>query len=192
MSVSLDDLKTILQFQQAKSNANWTRFLDAMTRKLSFYSTPTSKLDKCQYITNSACELNYYPESDIIFDSWLHRFEDILRAKCPNLDDAAKMHFWENVMPRRYNKGGTFWFTVIKSSLNKTKGKHNSMLTILYHHVGFAKHVILLSSFRSIIIIVATVITLSIKNFAIHQIKASQHDVAEVWDNTQIVKSRAQ
>ncbi|CAI2724010.1 unnamed protein product [Schistosoma spindalis] len=105
MSVSLDDLKTILQIQQAQNDANQMKLLDALMQKLSLHSSTTYQSDKYECITNSICEFHYDPESGIIFNSWFHRCEDIFRVECSNLDDAAKVRLLlRRLGTREYNK----------------------------------------------------------------------------------------
>lgn len=142
MSVSLDDLKTILQIQQAQNDANQMKLFDALTQKLSLHSSSTCQPDKYESIANSICEFNYDSESGIIFNSWFHRFEDIFRVECSNLDDAAKVRLLlRRLGTREYNKYVNFIlpqnprdlsFNETVQILSKIFGEQSSLFNIRY------------------------------------------------------------
>ena len=69
LSITTDDLRTILQIQKAHSDPNQMRLLSELTQKFSLHFTSTSQPDIYEGIANSICESNYDPESGIIFDS---------------------------------------------------------------------------------------------------------------------------
>ncbi|CAH8540722.1 unnamed protein product, partial [Schistosoma mattheei] len=105
MPVSLDDLKTILQMQQAQNEANQTKLLDAFARMFSLQSSSACQSDKHESIINSISEFQYDPEANIIFSSWFHRCEDIFRVECSHLDDAAKVRLLlRRLGTQEYNK----------------------------------------------------------------------------------------
>ena len=162
MSVSLDDLKTILQIQQAQNDANQMKLLDALMQKLSFQSSSNSQSDKYDSIANSICEFNYDPDSGIIFDSWFRRFEDTFRVECSNLDDAAKVRLLlRRLGTLEYNKYVNFIlpqnprdlsFNETVQTLSKIFGEQSSLFSIGYQcfqiskslsddHLTYAGHV---------------------------------------------------
>ncbi|CAH8676807.1 unnamed protein product [Schistosoma haematobium] len=105
MPVSLDDLKTILQMQQAQNEANQTKLLDAFARMFSLQSSSACQSDKHESIINSISEFQYDPEANVIFSSWFHRCEDIFRVECSHLDDAAKVRLLlRRLGTQEYNK----------------------------------------------------------------------------------------
>ncbi|CAH8590406.1 unnamed protein product [Schistosoma haematobium] len=105
MPVSLDDLKTILQMQQAQNQANQTKLLDAFARMFSLQSSSACQSDKHESIINSISEFQYDPEANVIFSSWFHRCEDIFRVECSHLDDAAKVRLLlRRLGTQEYNK----------------------------------------------------------------------------------------
>lgn len=149
MSVSLDDLKTILQIQQAQNDANQMKLLDALMQKLSFHSSSNSQSDKYDSIVNSICEFNYDPDSGIIFDSWFRRFEDTFRVECSNLDDAAKVRLLlRRLGTLEYNKYVNFIlpqnprdlsFNETVQILSKIFGEQSSLFSIRYQCFQISK-----------------------------------------------------
>ncbi|CAH8603980.1 unnamed protein product [Schistosoma rodhaini] len=149
MSVSLDDLKTILQIQQAQNDANQMKLLDALMQKLSFHSSSNSQSDKYDSIANSICEFNYDPDSGIIFDSWFRRFEDTFRVECSNLDDAAKVRLLlRRLGTLEYNKYVNFIlpqnprdlsFNETVQILSKIFGEQSSLFSIRYQCFQISK-----------------------------------------------------
>nr|CAH8866294.1 unnamed protein product [Trichobilharzia regenti] len=91
MSISLDDLKSILQQQQVQNEAAQLKLIEALTQKLSIQVPSTSHSDKYESISNSISEFNYDPISGLVFDAWFNRYEDVFRIECYMFDDAAKV-----------------------------------------------------------------------------------------------------
>ncbi|CAH8856144.1 unnamed protein product [Trichobilharzia szidati] len=91
MSISLDDLKSILQQQQVQNEAAQLKLIEALTQKLSIQVPSTSHSDKYESISNSISEFNYDPISGLVFDAWFNRYEDVFRIECHMFDDAAKV-----------------------------------------------------------------------------------------------------
>ncbi|CAH8598040.1 unnamed protein product [Schistosoma haematobium] len=105
MPVSLDDLKTILQMQQAQNDANQMKLLDALAQMFSLQSSSACQSDKHESIINSISEFQYDPEANVIFSSWFHRCEDIFRVECSHLDDAANVRLLlRRLGTQEYNK----------------------------------------------------------------------------------------
>ncbi|CAH8847515.1 unnamed protein product, partial [Trichobilharzia szidati] len=91
MSISLDDLESILQQQQVQNEAAQLKLIEALTQKLSIQVPSISYSDKYESISNSISEFNYDPISGLVFDAWFNRYEDVFRIKCYIFDDAAKV-----------------------------------------------------------------------------------------------------
>ncbi|VDQ08953.1 unnamed protein product [Trichobilharzia regenti] len=85
MSISLDDLKSILQQHQVQNEVAQLKLIVAPTQKLCIQVPPHL------IQTNSTSEFNYNSICGLVSDAWCKPYEDVFCIECSASDDAAKV-----------------------------------------------------------------------------------------------------
>ena len=95
MTISAEELKSILMHQQAQFEASQLKLIETLTRQFSIQPgskpeavKPSASVDA---IVNSITEFSYDPDAGLTFDSWFKRYEDIFRVDLVENDDAWKV-----------------------------------------------------------------------------------------------------
>ncbi|CAH8535475.1 unnamed protein product [Dicrocoelium dendriticum] len=93
MSISAEDLKTILLQQQQQFETAQLRMIETLTQMLSVQPTVVQNNGKpsADAMISSVNEFIFDPDSGLIFDAWFRRYEDVFRAELSGLDDASKV-----------------------------------------------------------------------------------------------------
>ena len=95
MSIPIEELKLILQQQQAQFENSQLRLIDTLTQRLSLRSSestvPSQTFTTADSIANSISEFTFDPDSGLTFDTWFKRWDDIFRTEFSKFDDAWKV-----------------------------------------------------------------------------------------------------
>ncbi|CAH8609833.1 unnamed protein product [Dicrocoelium dendriticum] len=94
MSVSFEQLQTLLQQQQLQFEKSQRQLIELLTQKLNLQTEPpttTIARSSVDALTASITEFVFDGLSGVTFDSWFKKYEDIFRVEFADQDDAWKV-----------------------------------------------------------------------------------------------------
>ncbi|KER30088.1 hypothetical protein T265_03452 [Opisthorchis viverrini] len=153
MSISAEDLKSILQQQQAQFEQSQLRLIQPLTQVINLQTSVSSQsgssLSFADSIAATITEFHYEPASGLTFDWWYSRWEDTFLNEFTGKDDAWKSRllvrklgtlehdrFTNFILPQN-PKDLTFAQTV--DQLREIFGDQHSLFNVRYNCLKLAK-----------------------------------------------------
>ncbi|CAH8529728.1 unnamed protein product [Dicrocoelium dendriticum] len=153
MSVSFEQLQSLLQQQQAQFEKAQAKLIETLTKNLSLQAgSVTGTSERCpsaETLTQQVCEFRYDADAGITFESWFHKYEDLFRVDLAGASEDKRVRlmlrklgaaehekFMNFILPK---KSTDLTFDEAVATLSQIFGEQSSLFNIRYKCLTMTK-----------------------------------------------------